>query len=108
MSDPLTTDRIVFHGHLAYRSTPEVWAVIRARHHDQMRVCSSFSDPSGERGAYFCGQGRMETTYSLDGSDYPLIGARTTWDIDPEGKSDRKNEKHEYFLFCIEKENVDG
>ncbi len=97
----------VFHSERAFVTSAEVWAVIRARHGKQLKVFSSFSDPSGERGAGPSGQGRMETTYGLPGAGYPLIGARTTWDIDPEGKYERLNEEHTYFLFAPAKESDD-
>lgn len=97
---------MIFHSYEVIPTTPEVWAVIRARHCDDMNVFSSFSDPSGERGVGPSGQGRMETTYGIRGADYPLIGARTTWTIEPE-TGQRKDMKYEYFLFVI-REKDDG
>lgn len=102
MSGPrllLDDKETIFHSERCFVTSAEVWAVIRARHHN-LRVYSSFSDPSGERGAGPSGQGRMETTYGLPGASYPLIGARTTWTIDPMGSHARLDEKHEYFIFA--------
>lgn len=97
---PATDRERVFHSERCFITSAEVWAVIRARHGKTLKVFSSFSDPSGERGAGPSGQGRMETTYGLPGATYPLIGARTTWTIDPTGSHARLDEKHEYFLFA--------
>jgi hypothetical protein len=90
-----------FHGYRAFVTTPEVWAVLRARHSQDMQVHSSFSNPTGTAGGGDGSQGCMETTYGLDGSSLPLIGARTSWDI-AEGDK-RVNEQHEYFLFVAER-----
>lgn len=87
---------------MEYKKVPtsaEVWAVIRAKHQD-MVVFGSYSAPCGDYGDST--KGRMETSYGFDGSDFPVIEARTTWDIDPESLYKRKNEKHEYWL-CIPK-----
>jgi hypothetical protein len=100
MKEAPTEKEMIFHSERCFRTSAEVWAVIRARHGDQLHVYSSFSDPSGERGAGPTGQGRMETTYALPGASWPLIGARTTWTIDPEGSTDRKDMKYEYFIFA--------
>ena len=86
-------------------TTAEVFAVLRARHHNDMKCFSSFSDPTGT----FMGgpgeRGRMETAYCLEGADFPLIEARTTWDISQEKPHERMNEAHEYWLIVAR--NVD-
>ena len=79
-------------------TSAEVWAVIKERHHADLKVYATFSDPDGEYSGWQ--QGRMETVYSLTGADYPLMEARTTWDIDQEAKHKRLNEQHEYWL-CV-------
>lgn len=81
------------------KTSPEVWAVIKARHHVDLKVFGSFSDPDGDHSS---GEGRMETSFGLDGADYPLMEAKTTWEInpDPNKRYHRINEKHEYWL-CI-------
>jgi hypothetical protein len=101
MSDELTR----FHGHLAFITSAEVWAVLRARHAQAMTVTSSFSDPTGTFNGGPGEHGVMETTYGLDGADYPLIGARTTWRVNPEKPSERIDERHAYFLFVTMKED---
>lgn len=83
-------------------TSPEVWAVIQARHGKELKVSSSFSDPSGTFNGGCGKQGRMETSYSFSDSDYPLMEARTTWDIDRAEPHKRINEKHEYWL-CLPK-----
>jgi hypothetical protein len=80
-------------------TTAEVWAVIRARHHEQLKVFSSFSAPEGDHYGN-PNEGRMMTEYGFDGADCPLIGADTRWDIDSEKPHKRINERHEYWL-CL-------
>lgn len=96
---------LYFHGHQCLETSAEVWAVIHARHGGgDLKVFSSFSDPSGTAVGGDGIHGRMETAYGIDGADYPLIGARTTWDIGED--NERKNKRTEYFLFAIEKPEV--
>jgi hypothetical protein len=92
---------VIFHSHQCVETSAEVWAVIRARHGDELSVFSTFSDPGGTFNGGPGLHGCMETTYGLHGADYPLIGARTTWDIGEKDK--RMNQRTEYFLFAIEK-----
>ena len=82
------------------KTTPEVWAVIRASH-PEMIVFSSYSAPDGDRFGN-PSKGVMATDYGFENADYPTLSAETTWDIsnDPENKYKRKNEKHEYWL-CV-------
>ncbi len=82
------------------KTTPEVWAVIRASH-PELTVFSSFSDPEGGS-EYGDGTPRMETAYGFRGGDFPIIEAKTTWEYakDEEKPRVRKNEKHEYWL-CL-------
>lgn len=101
MSGSQSSDTVTFfHSERAFVTSAEVWAVIHARHGGILRVYSSFSDPTGTFNNGPGEVGRMETTYALPSADYPLIGARTTWRINPEKESERIDEKHEYFLFC--------
>lgn len=101
-----TEDHVTFfHGHRAFTTSAEVWAVIQARHGKLLRVYSSFSDPTGTRDMGSGEEGRMDTTYGLPSADYPLIGARTTWKIDPEKPHERIDQRHEYFLFVAIKED---
>ena len=79
-------------------TTPEVWAVIRARHASVMVVFSTYSDPQGEHNGNT--SGRMETAWGFPGASVPTLYAKTTWDIDPEFSYKRGNEKHEYWL-CV-------
>ena len=73
-------------------TSPEVWAVIRARHYDKLKCFASYSD-----------EGDMMTAYGFENTDYPILEARTRWDVDPEKSGNRLNEKHEYWL-CVGKE----
>lgn len=75
----------------------EVWAVIKARHHDELVVFGSYSSP---------GTGRMETSYGFKGADYPVMEARTTWTVNPEKEYERIDEIHEYWL-CLPIEDED-
>ena len=85
--------------HKKIATTPEVWAVIRARHHKDLEVFSSYSAPNGDQYGN-ADEGRMMTEYGFSGADCPLIGADTRWDIDREIPHKRLNERHEYWL-CL-------
>ena len=75
-------------------TSPEVWAVIRARHPELV----PFGTASFE--------GDMFTSYGFPGCDFPVMEARTTWDINPEERWKRNNEQHRYWL-CLPIENQD-
>lgn len=85
-------------------TSPEVYAVIRARHGSQMTVYATFSDPDGTFNGGPGERGRMETVWGIEGCDFPILEARTTWDIDPDQSHKRINEKHEYWLLIGRKE----
>lgn len=78
-------------------TTAEVWAVIHASHRGRLQVYGSFSDPNGTFNGGAGEHGVMETLYSLGGTDYPILKARSEWDI-KDGK--RVNETHKYWL-CV-------
>lgn len=80
-------------------TSAEVYAVIKVRH-TELKVFSSFSDPEGTAFGGCGMQGRMETSYGFEGSDYPILDAKTTWDIDRDQPYKRVNEKHEFWL-CL-------
>ena len=65
-----------------------VWHVLH-KNHPTMRVFSSYSS-----------QGTMHTSYGFEIGDYPVIEARTTWEVDPNAPHKRVNEKHKYWL-CL-------
>jgi hypothetical protein len=84
-----------------YKKVPtsaEVWAVIRARHPAELQVFGTISEPAGNPHGDPT-VGLMVTSYGFPGGDFPVIEARTTWDI-VEGQPSykRTNEKHEYWL----------
>lgn len=79
-------------------TSAEVYAVIFARHRDRLTVFSSFSDPAGTFNGGPGEVGRMHTTWGFQGCEWPLLEARTEWQIDPEQSYKRINEKHEYWL----------
>lgn len=85
-------------GYKRIATSAEVWAVIKARHHNDLGVYASYSDPDGEQSGGTTG--RMETSYALKGADYPLMEARTTWRIDPKMPHARPDLLNEYWL-CI-------
>lgn len=103
MANP-TADTVTFHSTRAFVTSAEVWAVIHARHGGVLKVHSTFSDPDGTFNGGPGEVGVMETTYGLPSADYPLIGARSRWRIDPEKPHKRFNETNEYFLFVAIKE----
>lgn len=80
-------------------TSPEVWAVIKARHHEDLTVFGTYSAPEGSE---FSDQCEMYTEYGFKDADVPLMAARTTWDRDPETSYKRINEKTKYWLFIIE------
>ena len=84
-------------GYRRVATSVEVWAVIRARHHDELVVFGSYSAPAGaSHGDPDLGE--MRTSYALRTSPIPLIEARTTWEIDRERPCERRDERHEYWL----------
>lgn len=102
--DHPTAETVRFHDMPAFVTSAEVWAVLKARHGDVLKCFSSFSDPTGTFNGGPGLEGRMETTYCLPGADYPLIGARTTWKINPEKEYERVDTQHTYYLFVAIKE----
>jgi len=86
--------------YLKIPTSPEVWAVIRSRHGKEMGVYSSFSDPDGTFNGGPGERGEMQTAWALPGADFPIIEARTTWDIDPEQPHKRINERSEYWIIA--------
>ena len=87
-------------------TTAEVWAVMHASHPD-MKVYASYSAPEG--GVYGSEVGVMETSYTFKGCDFPIIEARTTWDIVrlEDRSKKRENTKHEYWLCVARKEETE-
>jgi hypothetical protein len=96
-----------FHGYNCIETSNEVWAVIHAKHKD-LKVFSTVTQSSGNPhgNSNDC---RMETTYGVLGSDFPIIGAETTWNKNEElGKEhERVNEKTRFYLFCVKKEDCE-
>lgn len=85
-------------------TSAEVYAVLRARHGDQMRVYASFSDPDGTFNGGPGEIGRMDTIWSIDGCDFPILEIKTTWDIDPVRPHQRTNVESSYWLLVGRKE----
>jgi hypothetical protein len=84
-------------------TSAEVYAVIMAKHRDQMASFATFSDPDG---TFYggCGVGRMDTVWGIAGCDYPILEIQTRWDIDPDQPHKRVNQTHSYFLLMAKKE----
>lgn len=85
--------------HKRITTTKEVWQAIRHAHGGEMGVFSSFSNPDGEFMG-FSGRGEMMTEWAINGADFPIIGAQTTWDIDELDRSVKSNEQTRYWL-CV-------
>ena len=85
-------------------TSPEVWAVIRARH-KELVVFGSYSAPDGDEFGD-PNEGRMMTEYGFQCSRCPLIGVETRWDINRDHPHTRENERHEYWL-CAPREKPD-
>lgn len=81
-------------------TSAEVWAVIKARHGQNLKVFESFSDPDGTFNGGSGERGRMVTAYGFDGAPEPIIKAQTTWRIDPDRPHARIDETHHYWL-CV-------
>ena len=80
------------------KTTKEVWLTIKLAHED-LEVFSTYSAPEGD----MYGDPNecvMLTEYGFIGCDFPIIGAKTTWDRSPKGSFKRENEKHIYWL-CV-------
>ena len=87
-------------------TSAEVWAVIMARHRDDLKVFSSYSNPDG-RCELGSGKPEMMTEYGLSGADFPIMRAETTWEKHPEKDYERVNEKHRYWLIIPINEETD-
>jgi len=87
-----------------YKKVPTVYAVWKALKaaHPELKVFSSYSAPDGDQfgNPNVC---RMMTEYGFNGTDFPIMGAETTWDRDSENPHKRPNEQHKYWL-CVGKE----
>lgn len=83
-------------------TSAEVWQAIR-KQHPEMVVFGSFSAPEGNPYGN-PEESVMQTSYGFKHCDYPVIMARTTWRFDPSIPNDRKDEKHEFWLCCANKE----
>ncbi len=84
-------------GHVKWKTSAEVWAVIRAAH-PELKVFSSYSAPDGDHfgDPSVC---KMMTEYGFPGADCPIVGAESTWEKHPNGHT-RVNEKHSYWI-CV-------
>jgi hypothetical protein len=85
-------------------TSAEVWAVIRARHHVDMTVFSSYSAPDGNPDGDL-DKCEMMTEYGFNGDEVPLIGCRTTW-TKKRDSYERLDEIHHYWL-CVARETLD-
>lgn len=83
-----------------YKTSYAVWKAIMEAHKHELKVFSSFSSPNADYGGR---QGIMQTSWGIAGSDFPIIEARTTWDIDSDKPHERLNEQHFYWI-CVGKE----
>lgn len=84
-------------------TSAEVWAVIKARHGNDLTVFESFSNPDGTFNGGSPEFGYMVTAYGFKGARDPIIKARTRWKIDHEKPYNRIDETHEYWL-CVARE----
>ncbi len=85
--------------HKKVTTSIEVYAVIRAKHGDELQVFSSYSAPDGD---YYGNpdQGRMFTEWGFKGAECPIYGSEHRWDIDRDKPHNRNNQTSEYWL-CI-------
>lgn len=87
------------------KTSEDVGKAIYKQHRDDLHLHASFSNPDGNFMG-FSGRGEMMSQYSFDGFQ-PFIELRTTWDLECPEQIERKNEKHEYFLFVPEASDFD-
>ncbi|KVP76889.1 hypothetical protein WJ94_15870 [Burkholderia ubonensis] len=87
------------------QTSAEVYAVIMAKHRDQMRCYASFSDPDGTFNGGPGERGRMDTIWSIDGCAFPILEINTTWNIDPAQPFKRLNLRSVHFLCLPKKES---
>lgn len=85
-------------------TSAEVWSVIYARHHGELDVFSSFSDPEGTFNGGGGDRGKMFTGYGFRDCECPFMECETTWTIVPDSY-DRTNVENKYWL-CIPE--IDG
>lgn len=83
-------------------TSAEVWAVLKARHGAQMRVYGSYSAPEGDHMGDPT-QAVMMTEYAFADAQWPLMGARTTWQVG-DYSFPRQTEQSEYWL-CVRTES---
>jgi hypothetical protein len=86
-------------------TSPEVWAVIHARHRSELKVFATYSAPGGDQFGD-PRKGKMFTSYGFEKGDFPVMEAETIWDINPEKEYERFNEKHKYWLCLPIKEDL--
>ena len=82
--------------HRKIPTSVEVYAVIRAKHGDDLALFSSYSNPTGSDG--MTTQPQMHTEWGFLGDEFPVIGAATYFDIGENGK--RENVTSAYWL-CV-------
>lgn len=85
-------------------TSAEVYAVIMAKHRDQMAAFATFSDPDGTFNGGPGIRGRMDTVWGIAGCDYPILEINPYWDIDPTQPHKRVDQANSYFLLMAKKE----
>lgn len=86
-------------------TSAEVYAVLFARHRDELVPFGSFSDPDGTFNGRDGTEGCMETEYGFAGTPHPIIAIRTTWNISRDEKRETGKRLYQYWL-CIGKESA--
>lgn len=81
------------------KTSAEVWAVIKAAHPDLV-VFSTVSNPEGDPHGSL-NDCRMMTEYGFKESDFPLLGANTTWSKDLMEGYERTDMETEYWLCAV-------
>jgi hypothetical protein len=81
-------------------TTSHVYMAIKDRHSHELEVFAGFTDTEGTFPDGFHGRGRMETWWAIKGTDFPIIAHKLSYDVLPDNRSERENERHSYFL-CV-------
>ena len=90
--------------YLKVTTSAEVYAVIWAKHGDNMKVFATYSAPDGDPygNSDKC---EMYTEWGFNNSDIPLISCRIQWDKDQESPANRLNVSRTYQIFSAMEES---
>lgn len=86
-------------------TSQEIFYAILDQHEDQIKLFGTFSAPEGNEFSN-PNVAEMKTVWGFVGAKNPIIGHKVSWDVDREDLTNRKNERHYYWL-CIDYDEDD-